>query len=93
MPGTRHLAWLEAADRRRYLARRRGVRTGQAAPPLLSGITAGGNVRATALTERYVAMTVKDAAAPSDRTATSATAAPADITAEQCKEDGGVPLP
>ncbi|MBO2458148.1 tyrosine-type recombinase/integrase [Actinomadura violacea] len=45
------------------LARRRRVRTGQAAPPLLSGITAGGNVRATALSERYVATTVKDAAA------------------------------
>ncbi|MBO2461459.1 tyrosine-type recombinase/integrase [Actinomadura violacea] len=57
------LAWLEAADRRRHLARRRRVRTGQAAPPLLSGITNGGNVRATALSERYVATTVKDAAA------------------------------
>ncbi|MGK5550600.1 hypothetical protein ACSNOI_03215, partial [Actinomadura kijaniata] len=59
------LTWLQASGRRAHLRQGRRPRTGDAAaaPPLLSGITAGGNVRATALSDRYVAETVKAAAA------------------------------
>ncbi|WP_067826086.1 tyrosine-type recombinase/integrase [Actinomadura kijaniata] len=56
------LAWLQATGRRAHLRQGRRPRTGAQAPPLLSGITSGGNVRTTALAERYVAQVVKDAA-------------------------------
>ncbi|MEH1124838.1 tyrosine-type recombinase/integrase [Micromonospora sp. CPCC 206061] len=51
------LAWLDAAGRRDHLHRPGRPRTGEI--PLLSGITLGGQVRTTALTDRHVARTVK----------------------------------
>jgi integrase len=55
------LAWLDATGRREHLHRSGRGRTGDV--PLLSGITPGGGVRRTALTDRHVARAVKAAAA------------------------------
>lgn len=54
------VAWLDAAGRREHLHRPGRRRTG--AIPVLSGISVGARVRATALNDRYVAETVKQAA-------------------------------
>ncbi|MFG3423213.1 tyrosine-type recombinase/integrase [Micromonospora sp. NPDC048063] len=55
------LTWLDAAGRREHLHRPGRRRAGDI--PLLSGITAGARVRATALTDRHVARAVKITAA------------------------------